>query len=152
MGGTEEGREERREFLATATKFYRAFTGAPPISRGWQVRNKCAFTGNCSRYPSRYPIGRAQFREIRVTYFSFHGAIRRVTNGGIFMAQPRPFSGAPATPPDPPSYEALAVNLRQPLRRDNIRLPLNFPSPPACLCLAYLTTWRAGEHTFFFPE
>lgn len=39
----------------------------------------------------------------------------------------------PTTSPDPPSYEALAVNLRQPLRRDNIRLPLNFRSPPACL-------------------
>lgn len=61
------------------------------------------------------------------------GAIRRVTNGGIFMAQPRPFFGAPATPPDPPSYEALAVNLRQPLRRDNIRLPLNFPFPSGVL-------------------
>lgn len=39
----------------------------------------------------------------------------------------------PTTPPDPPSYEALAVNLRQPLRRDNIRLLLNFRSPPAGL-------------------
>ena len=37
------------------------------------------------------------------------------------LASPAPLS----TPP----CEALAVNLRQPLRRDNIRLPLNFRSP-----------------------
>lgn len=80
--------------------------------------------------PPRIPIGRAQFREIRVTYFSFYTAVQRVTNGSIFMAHP---PGTPTTPADSASYEALAVNLRQPLRRDNIRLPLNFPSPPACL-------------------
>lgn len=93
-GEAERGAGRSDEFLATA-KFYRAFTGAPPISSGINAHSR----GIVRVTPPRYPIGRAQFREIRVTYFSFHGAIRRVTNGGIFMAQPRPFSGAPATPP-----------------------------------------------------
>jgi len=53
--------------------------------------------------------------------------------------------GTPTTLPDPPFYEALAVNLRQPLRRDNIRLPLNFRSPPARLFgLSHL---EKQEHT-----
>lgn len=83
-----------------STKFYRAFTGAPPISCADGGSGINAHSRGIVRVtPPRYPIGRAQFREIRVTYFSFHGAIRRVTNGGIFMAHPRPFSGAPATPP-----------------------------------------------------
>lgn len=37
------------------------------------------------------------------------------------LTSPAPLSTSPC--------EALAVNLRQPLRRDNIRLPLNFRSP-----------------------
>lgn len=64
---------------------------------------------------------------------------------------------ASPAPLNTPPCEALAVNLRQPLRRDNIRLPLNFrspsipPFPDPDIGLLRHVWWKTSTFALGFP-